>query len=165
MERVPRPAPVCEGEDVSEPAPVEKTPMPTPTRVAVILLALLGVLLVANAVLTVLAWQAVVDQIAETGGDRDAVARQVLLFLIAWAVVGVACLVAAVFLPRRRRWARQLGVGTTSVLVLMTIFPVLTGGGISPIGLLVLVAATAGLTSLLSRQTKEWVQGGVVRTD
>ena len=147
-----------------EPVPVEKQPMPTPTRVAVILLALLAVLLLANAVLTWLAQETIIDQIVEAGADRDAAAQSVLLFMIAYAVVGIAGLLAAVFLPKRRRWARQIGLLTTSLLVVMTLFSVVTGGVISPIGLLVLVAAIAGFSSLLSRQTKDWVQG-VVRTD
>jgi len=149
---------------VSEPAPVQKQPLPTPTRVAVILLALLGVLLLANAVLTWLAQETIVDQIIATGVDPDAAAQSVLLFMIAYAVIGVTSLLAAIFLPKRRGWARQLGVMTTSLLVVMTLISVVTGGGISPIGLFVLVAAVAGLTSTLSRQTRDWVQG-VVRTD
>jgi hypothetical protein len=150
---------------VSEPAPVEKTPMPTATRVAVILLALLAVLLLANAVLTWLAQETIIDQIVETGVERDAAAQSVLLFMIAYAVIGLTGLMSAVFLPKRRRWARQTGLLTTSILILMTFISVVTGGGISPIGLLVLVAAVAGLTSLLSRQTKDWLQGRVIRTD
>jgi len=138
--------------------------MPTATRVAVILLALLAVLLLANAVLTWLAQETIIDQVVASGATRDDAARSVLLFMLAYAVVGVAGLLAAVFLPRRRRWARQIGLLTTSLLVVMTLFSVVTGGVISPIGLLVLVAAIAGFSSLLSRQTKDWVLG-VVRTD
>ena len=148
-----------------ESVPVQKQPMPTATRVAVILLALLAVLLLANAVLTWLAQETIIDQIVELGVDRDAAAQQVLLFMLAYAVIGLTGLVSAIFLPKRRRWARQTGLLTTSLLIVMTLISVVTGGGISPIGLLVLVAATAGLTSLLSRQTKEWVQGSAVRTD
>jgi hypothetical protein len=138
--------------------------MPTPTRVAVVLLALLAVLLLANAVLTWLAQETIIDQIVATGAERDAAAQSVLLFMLAYAVIGLTGLLSAIFLPKRRRWARQTGLLATSLLMVMTLISVLTGGGISPIGLLVLVAATAGFTSLLSGQTKEWVQG-VVRTD
>lgn len=147
---------------MSEPVPVQKQPMPTATRVAVILLALLAVLLLANAVLTWLAQETIIDQVVAAGADRDDAAQSVLLFMLAYAVVGVAGLVAAVFLPKRRRWARQIGLLTTSLLVVLTLFSVVTGGVISPIGLLVLVAAIAGFSSLLSRQTKDWMRG--VRT-
>lgn len=143
---------------------VEKQPLPTPARVAVIMLALLGVLLLANALLTVLAQQAIVDRIAGTGVDRDDAARSVLLFLLAYAVIGSCSLLASIFLPRRRPWARQLGVATTSLLVVLTVFSAVAGGAVSAITLLVLVAAVAGLTSLLSRQTRDWVRR-VVRTD
>jgi hypothetical protein len=164
LDRVPSSAPVCEGDDVSESSPVGKQPMPTATRVAVILLALLAVLLLANALLTWVGQELIIDQIVETGVDRDAAAQSVLLFMIAYAVIGVTSLLASIFLPRRRAWARQVGVLTTSLLMVMTIFSIATGGTISPIGLLVLVAAVGGLTSLVSRQTKDWVHG-VVRTD
>ncbi len=147
---------------MSEPVPVQKQPMPTATRVAVILLALLAVLLLTNAVLTWLAQETIIDQVVAAGADRDDAAQSVLLFMLAYAVVGVAGLVAAVFLPKRRRWARQIGLLTTSLLVVLTLFSVVTGGVISPIGLLVLVAAIAGFSSLLSRQTKDWMRG--VRT-
>jgi hypothetical protein len=148
---------------MSESVPVQKQPMPTATRVAVILLALLAVLLLANAVLTWLAQETIIDQVVAAGANRDDAAQSVLLFMLAYAVVGVAGLLAAVFLPKRRRWARQIGLLTTSLLVVMTLFSVVTGGVISPIGLLVLVASIAGFSSLLSRQTKAWIRG--VRTD
>ncbi len=138
--------------------------MPTATRVAVILLALLGVLLLANAVLTWVGQETIIDQIVETGVERDAAAQSVLLFMLAYALIGVSSLLASIFLPRRRNWARQVGVLTTSLLMVMTLFSILTGGAISPIGLLVMVSAIAGLTSLVTRQTKDWVHG-VVRTD
>jgi hypothetical protein len=48
--------------------------------------------------------------------------------------------------------------------MVMSLFGALAAGGISPVGLLVLIASIAGLTSLVSRQTKDWVHG-VVRTD
>jgi hypothetical protein len=85
----------------------------------------------------------------------------VLLYLIAFAVIGLTALLAAVFLPRRRAWARQVGILVTSLLVVMSLIGALSVGGISPVGLFVLIAAIAGLTSLFSRQTKDWVHGVV----
>ncbi len=151
---------------MSQPSPAtgSEQPMPTPTRVGVILLALLAVLLLANSALTWFGQEVIIDQIAETGVDRQEAARTVLLFLLAYAVIGMSALLAAGFLPRRRSWARQVGVLVTSLLVVMTLLAALTGGGISAISLLVLVAAVAGLTSLLSRQTKDWIRG-VTRAD
>jgi predicted ribosomally synthesized peptide with SipW-like signal peptide len=146
---------------VNEPAPVAKQPMPTPTRVAVILLALLAVLLLATAVLTWFTQEAQIDAYVDAGTDRDTAAQVVLLYLIAFAVIGLTALLAAVFLPRRRAWARQVGILVTSLLVVMSLIGALSVGGISPVGLFVLIAAIAGLTSLFSRQTKDWVHGVV----
>jgi hypothetical protein len=133
--------------------------MPTPTRVAVILLALLGVLLLANGVLTWVGREVIIDRIVETGVDADSAARSVLLFLAAYAGIGSGALLAAVVLPRRRGWARLLGILVTAVLAFLTIFSAVTAGGVSAVSLLVLVCAVAGLTSLMSRQTRDWVDG------
>jgi hypothetical protein len=138
--------------------------MPTPTRVAVILLGLLAVLLLAYAALLWLTQEAQIDASVEAGSDRDAAAQIVLLYLIAFLVIGVCSLLAAVFLPRRRAWARQVGVLVTSLLVVMSLLGALAVGGVSPVGLLVLIASIAGLTSLLSRQTRQWMRG-VAPTD
>jgi hypothetical protein len=134
--------------------------MPTPTRVAVILLALLGVLELLNSALLWVAQEAAVDRLSEQpGADPEQSAQQLLLFLIAYAVIGLSGLLAAGFLPRRRVWAWQVGILVTSLLVVMTLSTAVTGRGITPISLLVLVSALAGLSSLLSHQTKDWVRG------
>jgi glucan phosphoethanolaminetransferase (alkaline phosphatase superfamily) len=146
---------------VSESSAVEKQPMPTPTRVAMILLGLLALLLIAYAGLIWLTQDAQIDASVKAGTDRDTAAQVVLLYLVAFLVIGVSSLLAAVFLFRRRAWARQVGVLVTSLLVVMSLFGVVAAGGISPVGMLVLIAAIAGLTSLLSRQTKDWLRGGV----
>ena len=133
--------------------------MPTPTRVAVILLALLGVLLLANATLNWVGQEIVLDQFEEQGQDREAAAQSLLLFTLAYAVIGVSALLAAAFLPRRRAWARQAGLLVTSLLVVMTLLSAVFTGGIASTSLLVLVSAAAAFTSLYSRQTKDWVLG------
>jgi hypothetical protein len=134
--------------------------MPTPTRVAVILLALLGVLQLLNSALLWAAQEAAVGQLSEQpGADPEQSAQQLLLFLIAYAVIGLSGLLAAGFLPRRRVWAWQVGILVTSLLVVMALSTAVIGSGITPLSLLVLVSALAGLSSLLSRQTKDWVRG------
>jgi hypothetical protein len=138
--------------------------MPTPTRVAVILLALLAALLLAYSALIWLTQEAQIDASVEAGTDRDTAAQVVLLYLIAFIIMGLSSFLSAVFLPRRRTWARQVGILVTSLLVVMSLFGAVAVGGVSPVGLLVLIASIAGLTSLLSKQTKHWVQG-VVRAD
>ena len=140
--------------------------MPTPTRVAVILLALLAVLLLANAALTWFAQEVLVDQLsAEPGADPETVAQQLLLFLVAYSVMGVSALLAAVFLPRRRTWARSVGVMTMSLLAVVTLFSIVTTGGTSPYWLLALIASVAAVTSLVSEQTTAWLTGPAVPRD
>ena len=141
---------------MTEPA-TDRRPMPTPTRVAVILLALLGVLLLAGAALNWFGQEIILDRFEEQGQDRAAAAQSLLLFTIAYAVVGASALVAAVFLPRCRPWARQVGLLVTSLLIVMTVLSAIFTGGIAPTSLLVLVSGIAGFTSLLSRPTKDWI--------
>ena len=140
--------------------------MPTPTRVAVILLALLGVLLLANAALTWFAQDVLIDRLAaEPGADREAVAQQLLLFLVAYAVMGGSALLAAAFLPRRRTWARSVGVLVMSLLAVVTLFSLVTTGGLSPYWLLALIASVAAVTGLASKQTTAWLGAPAARTN
>lgn len=134
-----------------------RAPMPTSARVAVILLALLGVLLLASAMLNWVGQEIILDRFEEQGQDREAAAQTLLLFTIAYAVIGLSAVLAALFLPRRRRWARQVGMLVTSLLVTITLLSAIFTGGIPSTSLLVLVAGVAAFTSLFSRQTKEWL--------
>jgi Ca2+/Na+ antiporter len=88
----------------------------------------------------------------------------VLLFLIAYVIIGLSALMASIFLPRRRNWARQVGILTTSLIVVMSVIATASGAGISIVGLLVPISAIVGLICLMSQQTKAWLHG-VVRTD
>ncbi len=141
------------------PDEITRPPMPTPTKVAVVLLALLGVLLLASATLNWVAQEIILDRFEEQGQDREAAAQSLLLFTIAYAVIGVSALVAAVSLPRRRSWARLAGLLVASLLVVMTLLSAAFSGGIAVTSLLVLVSALAAVTSLLSRQTRDWLSG------
>jgi uncharacterized membrane protein len=145
---------------VSEPAnaSVPQQPMPTPTRVAGIALGILAALLLVNASLTLLGREAAVDQYVEAGIERELAEQSVLISIVAFTVIGLGCLLAAVFLLRRRSWARPVGIVVTALLVLLALLSVLAGG-LSAATLLVLVAAVAALTSLLNRQTKVWLHG------
>ena len=150
----------------SSAAATDREPMPTPTRVAVMLLALLAVLLLANAALTWFAQDVLVDRLAaEPGADRAAVAQQLLLFLVAYAIMGLSAALAAVFLPRRQTWARTAGVLVMSLLAVVTLFSIVTTGGVSVYWLLALVASVAAVTSLVSRQTTAWLRGPVAAED
>ena len=133
--------------------------MPTPTRVAVILLALLGVLLLATAALIWVRQEQYIDDLVRAGADRASAGQTALLWLVAYAVIGLSALVAAAFLPLRRTWARQVGLLVASLLVAITLLSAVLTGGITSTSLLVLVAGLAAFTSLFSRQTKEWLVG------
>lgn len=159
---------ICHADGVSESssAATDRRPMPTSARVAVALLALLAVLLLANAALTWFAQDVLVDRLAaEPGADRAAVAQQLLLFLIAYAIMGLSALLAAVFLPRRHLWARMVGVLVMSLLAVVTLFSIVTTGGVSAYWLLALVASVAAVTSLVSGQTTAWLRGSAAPED
>jgi hypothetical protein len=138
--------------------------MPTPARIAVILLTLLGVLLLATATLIVLQQEAYVDDLVQRGSEPDVAASTALLLVIAYGIMAVTALVSAVFLPRRRAWARQTGVLVLSLLTVVSLLLVLLNHVVTPQVLLILASAIVGTATLVSRQTKDWVHG-VIRTD
>ena len=146
----------------SSPEPTAATgrqPMPTSARVAIALLALLGVLLLSIAALIWVQQEQYIDSLVAAGANRASAGQTALLWLVAYAVIGLSALLAALFLPRRRRWARQVGLLVTSLLVAITVLAALLTGAITPNSLLVLVAGVAGFASLYSRQTKDWLFG------
>jgi hypothetical protein len=149
---------------VPESSPAEKQRMPTSARVAVLLLALLGVLLLATAMLILLQQEAYVDDLVQEGQTRDVAGQTALLLLIAYSIMGVTALLSAAFLPRRRAWARQTGVLVMSLLSVITVLLLLFNRVITAEVLLILASAVAGTAALLSQQTKDWVHGAV-RTD
>jgi drug/metabolite transporter (DMT)-like permease len=152
---------VCEGGHVSDSSPVEKRRMPTSVRVAVLLLALLGVLLLATSALIVLQQDAYVDGLVQGGQSRDAAGQTALLLMIAYAFMGVTALVSAAFLPRHRAWARLSGLLVLSLLTVVSLLLLLFNGVVTPQVLLILASAIAGTASLTSKHTKRWVQGPV----
>ncbi|UOY00810.1 DUF7144 family membrane protein [Blastococcus sp. PRF04-17] len=145
---------------MTEKAPAtQRPPMPTATRVAVVLMALLGVLLLLNSALTWIAQREVVDRLVSSGVDRSEAAQTLLLFGLAYTVIGLTALTAAAFLPRRRAWARRLGVLVTSLLAVVTLLSILAAAAASALSLLLMVCSVAALTSLLTRPTKDWLAG------
>jgi len=138
--------------------------MPTPARVAALLLALIGVLLVATSLLIVLQQDAYVDDLVQGGQTREVAAQTALLLMIAYAIMGVSALLSAAFLPRRRAWARQTGVLVMSLLTVVSLLLLLFNRVVTPQVLILLASALAGTAGLLSQQTKDWANR-VVRTD
>jgi hypothetical protein len=135
--------------------------MPPSVRVAVGVMAVLALLLLFNAALLGFGFDVAVDRILDEVDDiTRAEARQfVLLSLVPYLVLGLVLAVAAVFLPRRRTWARLAGLTATVLLALLTLVSVLSAGGVTVASLLLLVLAVAGTTSLMARTTRAWMAG------
>ncbi|MDT0274689.1 hypothetical protein [Blastococcus goldschmidtiae] len=140
-----------------DPAPV----MPPSVRVAVGVMAVLALLLLSNAVLLWVGFDVAVDRIVEEADDvsRAEAEQFVLLSLVPYLLLGLLLVVAAVFLARRRSWARWAGVAATALLTLLTVVSVLATGGVSVASLLLLVLSVAGLTSLMAGTTRGWLAG------
>ena len=134
--------------------------MPTSAKVAVGVLAGLAVLLLLSSLLTVTAWDAVVDALAD--GQPDAPrsdAEQVVRVNVAQSVAfGLLSAVSAFFLARGRGWARWSGLAAAELLGLVTLGAAVLLGGVSVSSLLVLVLCVAGATSLLARPTAAWAR-------
>lgn len=131
--------------------------MPTPVRVAALLLGLLAMLLLAYATLLLVGRDAMVDQLVARGAVREEAAGSVLLFLVGYAVIGLSAAVSAAFLLRRHPWARVSGLVVSALLTVLMLLSAFTATGATPISLLVLVSAVAALTSLVARPTKQWL--------
>ncbi|MCW2700981.1 MAG: rane protein of unknown function [Blastococcus sp.] len=132
--------------------------MPASVRVAVIVMSLLAGLLLLNAGLTWFSREQLADALVDGGAlSRSEARRFVVMWLIPYLTLGLVLAAAAWFLPRRRAWARWIGLAATVVLGLLTLFSVLAGGGVTVGSLLLLVLAIAGITSLMSRSTIGWV--------
>lgn len=135
--------------------------MPPSVRVAIGVMAVLAVLLLSNAALLWVGFDVAVDRIVEEAADvsRDEAEQFVLLSLIPYLVLGLLLVVAAVFVARRRSWARWAGVAATALLTLLTVVSVLATGGVSVASLLLLVLSVAGLASLMAGTTRAWLPG------
>jgi hypothetical protein len=131
-------------------------------RVSVGVLAALALLLLLSALLTVVAWTAVVDTVADAQPDTPrSDAESVVRINLAQSVVfGVLTAVSAVFLSRGRRWARWSGLVAALLLGLITLGAVLLTGGIAVSSQLVLVLCAAAVASLLTRTTAAWAAAG-----
>jgi hypothetical protein len=132
--------------------------MPTSVRVAVVVMSVLAALLLSNAALTWYAYSTVVDRVLDEGANvsRAQVERSVTLSLALYLVIGLLLALSAWFLPRRRPWARWIGLVTSGVLGLLTLFWMVTAGGVTIGWLLLLVLSIGAVTSLLARTTGAW---------
>jgi hypothetical protein len=136
--------------------------MPPSVRVAVGVMAALALLLLANAALLGFGFDVAVDRIVEETDDvtRDEAEQFVLLSLVPYLILGLVLVLAAVFVPRRRGWARWAGVSASGLLAALTLVSVLAAGGISVASLLLLVLSVAAVASLMARTTRDWMPAG-----
>ncbi len=133
--------------------------MPTSVRVAVIAMGVLAALLLSNAALLWFGYDAAVDRLVREGQDvsRSEAARFVIMSLVPYLVIGVVLAIAAWSVPRRRAWARWIGLTASGLLALLTLMSVLSLGGITVSLLLVLVLSLSAVAGLLARPTREWL--------
>ncbi len=145
----------------TDPSPAPRPAMPPSVRVAVGVLAVLALLLLSNGLLLGAGFDVAVDRVVEEADDitRDEAEQVVLLALIPYLALGLVLAVAAVFLVRRRGWARWAAVAAIGALALLTVLNVLVAGGVTAPSLLLLVLSIAGLTSLLAATTRDWLPG------
>jgi hypothetical protein len=132
--------------------------MPTSVRVAVIVMAVLAGLLLLYVGLLWIGREGVIDRLVEDGAiEREDGVRYMVSQLTPFAVLGVLLAVSAVFLARRRTWARWMGLTAVVIIGLLTLASVLMGGIVSILTLLLAVLSMAGISSLLARTTKAWL--------
>jgi glucan phosphoethanolaminetransferase (alkaline phosphatase superfamily) len=135
--------------------------MPTSVRVATIVMAVLAALLLSNAALLWYSYATVVDRLVREGdGVTRAEAEQfVTMSLVPYLVLGLILALAAWFLPRRRPWARWVGLAAAGLLALLNLVSIVAAGGPSVASLLLLVLSVAAVTSLVARPTAAWMPG------
>jgi glucan phosphoethanolaminetransferase (alkaline phosphatase superfamily) len=135
--------------------------MPTSVRVATIVMAVLAALLLSNAALLWYSYSTVVDRLVREGdGVTRAEAEQfVTMSLVPYLVLGLILALAAWFLPRRRPWARWVGLAAAGLLALLNLVSIVAAGGPSVASLLLLVLSVAAVTSLVARPTAAWMPG------
>ncbi|SDY25810.1 hypothetical protein SAMN05661080_02867 [Modestobacter sp. DSM 44400] len=132
--------------------------MPVSVRVATGLLGVLAALLLLSAALTWFGREGVVDRfvLAQPELTREEVTRFVVGGLLRDLVIGVVGATAALWLARRRAWARWTGVAVAAFLGLLTFMSAIGAGGTSALSLLLLVLCVAAVTSLLAKTTAAW---------
>jgi hypothetical protein len=142
----------------SDGSPSEETKTPTSARVAILVMWIMAGLLLANAALTVVALDALVDRATSASGVAQADARRTILIgLVPPVLLGVLLGLAAWGLARRHAWGRWIGLGAAMMLFALTLLTMLAAGGLLIVSLLLLLLSMAAATSLLSRTTAQWI--------
>jgi hypothetical protein len=132
--------------------------MPPSVRLAVIVMSLLAGLLLLYSGLLWVGRQGVIDRLVEDGAiEREDGLRFMVTQLAPYVVLGLLLAASALFLARRRTWARWMGLTAVVIIGLLTLSSVLLGGIVSVLTLLLAVLSMAGISSLMARTTKAWL--------
>ncbi|MGI8652648.1 MAG: hypothetical protein ACR2I7_07615 [Geodermatophilaceae bacterium] len=144
------------------PAPTDR--MPTPAKVAAILLGFLGLLLLVNAVLGFTGLGSILDEFAKAARDRDvdfdraAASSQLTTLFVAGAVLGLMAAVACILLARRHKAGRLLGIACAGIQLSLAVFNAIGVGGLLNYTLLLIVLTVAILVMLFRKQTVDWLR-------
>lgn len=145
--------------------PVPADRMPTPAKVAAILLGFLALLLLLNAVLGFIGLPGILDEFAdaarerEVDFDRGAASSQLQTLFAAGLVVGLACAASCFLLARRNKVGRLLGIGCAGIQLSLAVLNAIGVGGLLNYTLLLIVVTAAILFMLFRRQTVDWLRG------
>jgi chromate transport protein ChrA len=133
--------------------------MPTPVRVAVILLAVLAVLFLASGALSFFGRAAIADAFLRDNPalSRDRVLDQVVFGALRDVVIGLLAALSALRLPARQVWARWTGIAAGLLVALLALLSGFQAGGVSLFSLLALVLSIAIVTSLFTRVATQWL--------
>ena len=150
----------------AQPPAEQASGMPPSALVAVILLAVIGVLLLVSAGLTWAGRAGVVDQYvrSQPGATRAEGHRLVVRNVVQGLVFGVPAVVTAWFVPQRMAWARWGGVVTCGLLALLTVALSVQAGGIAVTSLLLVVFCVGAVGSLLAPSTVAWTRSAARRS-
>jgi uncharacterized membrane protein (DUF2068 family) len=123
-------------------------------------MSLLAGLLLLNALLTWVS-RATVAKAITSGGTHVSLAAAerfvVVWMLLPYLILGLLLALSTWFLPKRRAWARWIGLTASALLCVLTVFSVFASRAISTGSLLVLVISLGAMISLLARGTTAWV--------
>lgn len=138
--------------------------MPTPTKVAAVLLGFLSVLLLVNAILGFTGLSSILDTFADAARDRgvdfdrSSASSQLTTLFSAGAMVGVAAAAASFLLARRLKAGRLLGIACAGIELTLAVLNAIGIGGILNYTLLLIVVNTAILVTLFRKGTVTWLR-------
>ncbi|MBA3338333.1 MAG: hypothetical protein H0T54_01025 [Geodermatophilaceae bacterium] len=147
-----------------EPPAVSRERMPTPTKVAAVLLGFLAVLLLVNAILGFTGLSSILDSFSNAARDRgvdfnrSAASSQLTTLFSAGAIVGLGAAASSFLLARRIKAARLLGIACAGIQLTLAVLNAIGLGGILNYTLLLLVVNAVILVTLFRKRTVDWLR-------